>query len=245
MGIDAHVEPCLPIGDSNKCNPTGRLLGLQIKAGPSWFAEAVTGGWYHRISDAHYRYWTQHTLPVLVVLWNIEHQCGYWAHVQAGAIQSTGLGWKLLVPATQLLEASVSDVWWEIAGAAQPSPQVFQRLVTPWTVPFRRNHFFTGPGTRAWPIGRVAPKWRRRRSNGRTRGNWQDANSGGVCLSFPSLVRSNSLVSRGNTGGIALGVPRRGACTWTARWGRRRFTGRRSSGAWLASAKRQLACRFR
>ena len=39
FGIDAHVEP------SHEGRPSGKLIALQIKAGPSYFAEAVPGGW--------------------------------------------------------------------------------------------------------------------------------------------------------------------------------------------------------
>jgi tetratricopeptide (TPR) repeat protein len=144
MGIDAHVEPCLPVAGSNRCNPTGRLLGLQIKAGPSWFAERHADGWYHRLSDTHFQYWSQHSLPVLVVLWDIEGEVGYWAHVRPEAIVSTGAGWKLLIPRAQPLDTSVCATWLEIAHANQPSPQATRRLIAAWNVPFRRNRFFTG-----------------------------------------------------------------------------------------------------
>jgi hypothetical protein len=63
-GIDAHVE----IVDGE--NVRGRLLALQIKSGASWFREPTDGGWWYRPDEDHVTYWSHHSLPIAVVLYN-------------------------------------------------------------------------------------------------------------------------------------------------------------------------------
>lgn len=61
-GIDAHVE--IVEGEA----VSGKLLALQIKSGPSWFSQPGPGGWWFRPDADHVQYWTNHSLPVAVVL---------------------------------------------------------------------------------------------------------------------------------------------------------------------------------
>jgi Domain of unknown function (DUF4365) len=50
---------------------TGRLLGLQIKGGDSYFRRPKgKEGWTFRESSDHLSYWLGHSLPILVVLVN-------------------------------------------------------------------------------------------------------------------------------------------------------------------------------
>lgn len=56
-GVDLYVE-CADNGV-----PNGRLLGLQIKSGPSFFREEVDAGIVFRAKGRHLRYWLNHTTP--------------------------------------------------------------------------------------------------------------------------------------------------------------------------------------
>ena len=60
-GIDAHVE----IKDNKQA--TGRLIGLQIKTGKSWFKQKNEKGYVYYVSEKHRDYWLNHSLPVLIV----------------------------------------------------------------------------------------------------------------------------------------------------------------------------------
>jgi hypothetical protein len=71
-GIDAHAE----IVDGEDVR--GRLLALQIKGGKSWFSEPGPGGRWFRPDAAHVRYWTNHSLPVVVVLCHPETNRCHW-----------------------------------------------------------------------------------------------------------------------------------------------------------------------
>lgn len=98
-GIDAHVE-VVESGDA-----TGRLLALQIKSGSSYFEEEEDGNPVYRVDDDHIQYWLKHSLPVIVVLCDPVQDRVLWQVVSNDAIQSTGKGWKLIVP----VENSVTE----------------------------------------------------------------------------------------------------------------------------------------
>jgi hypothetical protein len=112
FGIDAHVEP---VHDGT---PSGRLIALQIKAGPSYFSEAVPGGWMYRDSDTHLLSWLRHPLPVVLLLHNPGPGITYWAHVSPRTVEYTDAGWKMLVPAAQVLRLEASDQLTALADAA-------------------------------------------------------------------------------------------------------------------------------
>jgi hypothetical protein len=112
FGIDAHVEP---FHDST---PSGRLIALQIKAGPSYFSEDVPGGWVYRGNDTHLLYWLRHCLPVVLLLHDPEARITYWAHVRPDKVEYTKAGWKMLVPSAQVLTSESRDDFKEIAETA-------------------------------------------------------------------------------------------------------------------------------
>lgn len=63
FGIDAHAE----VVDTDE-RVSGRLLGIQIKSGESYFSRPSTDGWTFRSSSEHLAYWLGHSLAVVVVL---------------------------------------------------------------------------------------------------------------------------------------------------------------------------------
>lgn len=91
-GIDAHVEVV-----SNDM-PTGKLIALQIKCGKSWFDESTKDGFVFRGEKKHLKYWQEHSLPVIVVLYDEHAGIAYWQTVSKDFVKSTGKGWKLIIP---------------------------------------------------------------------------------------------------------------------------------------------------
>lgn len=76
----------------------------------SWFDEPGPGGWWYRPDAAHVQYWTNHSLPVVVVLFNPENDRCYWQLVNATTLAATsGGGRKLLVPEHHVLDESARD----------------------------------------------------------------------------------------------------------------------------------------
>jgi hypothetical protein len=80
-GIDAQVE--VVAGD----RVLGRLLALQIKSGPSWFKEPTVDGWWFRPERKHVSYWTSHSLPVVVVLYDESSES---CHLAIGELRHAG-----------------------------------------------------------------------------------------------------------------------------------------------------------
>ena len=127
-GIDAHVE----VVDGEEVQ--GRLLALQIKSGDSWFSHPTTGGWWYRPNEDHVNYWTRHSLPVVLVLYNPVTNLCHWQLVTATTLErSSKGGWKILVPEAQVLNADAVTAW---RTAAEGDPYELRlrelRLARPW-----------------------------------------------------------------------------------------------------------------
>lgn len=100
-GIDAQIE----VVDGEAVR--GKLLALQIKSGLSLFREPAPGGWWFRPKADHVHYWTNHSLPVAVILYHPETGRCHWQLVNASTLVATSNGgWKLLVPEYQVLDKS-------------------------------------------------------------------------------------------------------------------------------------------
>lgn len=127
-GIDAHVE----VVDGE--DVLGRLLALQIKSGESWFTEPAHGGWWYRPDEDHVTYWTNHSLPVVVVLYNPVSKLCHWQIVTAKTLErsKTG-GWKLLVPTAHVLNADAATAWRDAADGDPYELRLRElRLAKPW-----------------------------------------------------------------------------------------------------------------
>ena len=93
-GIDAHLE----VVQDDKA--TGRLLALQVKSGKSRFRESTADGFVFRPKAKHVKYWLRHSLPVAVVLVDVDKKIAYWQVVTKETVTSTGKGWKMTIPTT-------------------------------------------------------------------------------------------------------------------------------------------------
>jgi hypothetical protein len=99
--------------------PSGRYIALQIKSGRSWFEEATAGGWVFREShDRNLVSWLRWCLPVLLLLHDPETGATYWGQVTPGNAKFTGTGWKVTVPANQVLCAEAAGSLQVIADSA-------------------------------------------------------------------------------------------------------------------------------
>ncbi len=99
-GVDAHAEL---IEDER---PTGRLLGIQLKSGPSYFKESQGDSYVFRVDSQHVEYWLDHCLPVLICLCDVDSGQVYWQAVDAETATSTGRGFKILIPMSQKLDSN-------------------------------------------------------------------------------------------------------------------------------------------
>ena len=97
-GIDAQIE----IVEDNY--PTGKLIGVQIKSGESFFSETTDNGIVFRGERRHYDYWLNHSLPVIIVLYSPEKDICCWNIVNSETAKPTGKKWKIEIPFRNLLE---------------------------------------------------------------------------------------------------------------------------------------------
>ena len=104
-------------------------FGVQAKAGPSYFRRKerdgngnVSGWWYYEPSPRHFDYWTNHTLPHFVVLYDDDERTAYWVHVTADTAKSTGRAAKFSCLRTRRLTRNTATICWlpPIAGDIHP-----------------------------------------------------------------------------------------------------------------------------
>ena len=101
-GVDAHIEA------RTDGRPDGRLLALQIKSGESRFRQQIPGGWRFYIDPSHIDYWRSYSMPVLLVLYNPNTDIAYWQVVNPDTTQSTGDGFAVDVPESNVFDARCS-----------------------------------------------------------------------------------------------------------------------------------------
>ncbi|GAA5055240.1 hypothetical protein GCM10023318_31120 [Nocardia callitridis] len=81
-GIDAHIE----VVDDEAV--LGRLIALQIKTGGSYFdSPAAEGGWWFRDMAAHFEYWLDFSIPVVVVLVDLDSGQCHWQLVAESTVE--------------------------------------------------------------------------------------------------------------------------------------------------------------
>jgi hypothetical protein len=90
-GIDAQVE----VRENNE--PTGQLIGLQIKSGPSYFRKQGNDYVYYG-EQRHLKYWDRHSLPVLLVLHNPVDGMTLWQRVERHMVTEHANGrWSIKI----------------------------------------------------------------------------------------------------------------------------------------------------
>ena len=121
-GIDAHIE----ITDGE---PTGKLIALQIKSGPSYLSEKTSNAYIYRGDPRHLRYWQRHSLPVVVVLYDAASDVAYWQVVTSKTAKVLKKGWKIEVPFTQILNRTASKSLADLAEGPDYSRRLNQLVL--------------------------------------------------------------------------------------------------------------------
>ncbi|WP_354387037.1 DUF4365 domain-containing protein [Vibrio owensii] len=114
LGIDGHIEI---VNDQRE--GTGRLLAAQIKAGNSFFKHETEIGFTFYGKNKHLQYWLLHSLPVILILCDIESDTCYWVEISRTSVEHTDKGWKVLVPKHQVLDIESKQQLIDIAGMPQ------------------------------------------------------------------------------------------------------------------------------
>ncbi len=96
-GIDFQIE----IVDDDL--PTGMLYAVQLKSGGSYFNESTENAIVFRGEKKHLTYWTDYSLPVILVLYNPEEDNLYWTFVNQENTIETNKAWKIEIPKSNIL----------------------------------------------------------------------------------------------------------------------------------------------
>lgn len=103
-GIDAQIETI------ENGYATGRLIAVQIKSGNSYFDETNENGIVYRGDRTHYRYWINHSLPVIIVLYNPQDDMCYWQVINKETAELTEKGWKTEIPFSNQLDRAKHEL---------------------------------------------------------------------------------------------------------------------------------------
>lgn len=120
MGIDAQIER------KDDGNPSGKLIAVQIKTGKSHFKEKDEFFTYYG-DLTHLDYWTNHSLPVLLISHFPDTNETYWVFVNEETATRTKKRWKIDIPKENVFskqcEKQISSVF-----EGTPAQQKFRKL---------------------------------------------------------------------------------------------------------------------
>jgi hypothetical protein len=109
-----------------------KLIGCQVKSGPSYLEEQTASGFIYRGSPEHLAYWRGHSLPVIVVLHDEKAEKCYWQMVSDKAVIRTGKGWKIEIPKANVVGdeakpelARIADTGWLESSRTFTTPEKF------------------------------------------------------------------------------------------------------------------------
>lgn len=96
VGLDAIVEEVIN-------EPTGKFLAVQIKSGEGNFY-ASENGLTHYVSNIHYDYWINLSIPIILVAHLPDKKETYWQLISEENFKKTKKRWKIDIPYSQKLD---------------------------------------------------------------------------------------------------------------------------------------------
>lgn len=88
---------------------SGRLIGIQVKGGNSWFSRPKGDlGWVFSSDDDHLAYWLGYSLPVIVVLVNEDREA-FWQAITPQTVTEKKACFSLVVPRAQRFDGSALE----------------------------------------------------------------------------------------------------------------------------------------
>ena len=94
-GLNAHLEVV------EEYPKMGKMVGLQVRSDDARAVERTARGYACRGEMPHVAYWLQHSLPVIVMVYERERDRLLWEAATPETIEITGQYWELLVPYDQ------------------------------------------------------------------------------------------------------------------------------------------------
>lgn len=98
---------------------SGRLIAAQIKSGVSYFKTQTENEITFYADEYHIKYWAEHDLPILLILYNPDTDLAFWCDVKEYISKNPqllmGAPYHIHVPKTNLFDVSIKDIVEEIA----------------------------------------------------------------------------------------------------------------------------------
>jgi conjugative transfer signal peptidase TraF len=157
----------LEIVDPIAGTPTGRILGVQVKAGPSYFRRSSLAGWTVAIKKATVTYWRQYAVPVILVIVDPNAVEANWVRVDVADFPATKRAFNIAVPRANVFSSTTAELLAQIAAPVPASllmrgPIMRRGIVLvclpPPTAAFARSRGFVPKGSCAdgsAPIGKT------------------------------------------------------------------------------------------
>jgi hypothetical protein len=111
FGVDGYIDIVTPDG-----YVTGKSLAVQIKTGPSYFAEQTPTGWRYRGDLKHINYYLNMSNKVIILVVDHITREAWWRLFEAYETDCSGNSWTLLIPNSNLLDFNTKSVLEVIAG---------------------------------------------------------------------------------------------------------------------------------
>lgn len=125
VGIDGIIEVCI---DNF---PTGKLIGVQIKSGDSYFTHKCENGYVYYPDSKDLEYWKKHTLPIFLFFYNpTTHDC-YWKDI-TNAMYSDAENHKvhnkIIIPNIPLSNSHFDEYAKSLFDLTAPSDDTFELI---------------------------------------------------------------------------------------------------------------------
>ncbi|MFD2742892.1 MULTISPECIES: DUF4365 domain-containing protein [Sphingobacterium] len=109
FGIDGFIELTKYDVTLKIYVPTGKLFGIQVKSGKSYFKEKSNNSLTYRGSKKHVDYWKNYSIPVFVIIYDKELNRAYWQNVNSSTIILTSKSFKLKIPLQNIVDKKSSE----------------------------------------------------------------------------------------------------------------------------------------
>lgn len=107
FGIDGHIE----FIDENS-EPTGLMVGVQVKSGQSYFAAETTETVSYSANEKHQKYWELYPVPVILILHHPGRKETFWVDARQEFRTGKVEGNKIRVPkCNNFMSSSVNDIF--------------------------------------------------------------------------------------------------------------------------------------
>lgn len=119
VGTDFHME----LREPESGLGIGLTVGGQIESGEGWFRspgvdpERGSGWWYYESTGEHFSFWSQSSIPYILILFNPTTDTAHWTSVTKNSIVPTGQGSKIFVPERNTISVKAIDAFIRMAVA--------------------------------------------------------------------------------------------------------------------------------